>query len=563
MPKLIILLAFAFANTCILPAASRRPLSASHGMVVSAESLASAAGVEVLKNGGNAVDAAVAVGFALAVTYPEAGNIGGGGFMLIHLADGRSTMIDFREQAPSASNRNMYLDSMGNVRQGASEFGPLAAAVPGTVAGLLHALEQYGTLGRDDVMKGAIELAESGFPVDNRLASSLITHGPDVAKFSTQKTAFVTGAAPVREGEVLVQEDLARTLQKIRVDGNKGFYQGEVANLIVEEMKRAGGIISQADLAAYKPVERAPLIGSYRGYEIMTASPPSAGGTVLLQMLNMLEQFDIRLMELGSSQALHVFAAAAQRSYADRALYLGDPDFVRMPMAQLLSKQYAIERTHDIDLLRATPSSEVQAGMLEEVKDKQTTHYCVADRFGNIVSATVTLNGYYGSKTVVGGAGFFLNNEMDDFVVKPGVPNMYGLVGAEANAIVPGKRMLSSMTPSIVFKNRKPFFVVGGRGGSRISTAVAQVIINVLDFGLNLQEAVDWPRIHHQWLPDKIFYEPNGLASDVQQTLTQMGYTLELTFDHNGRCQALMIDPRSGEFLGAPDPRENGVAIGY
>ncbi|MFN0159075.1 MAG: gamma-glutamyltransferase [Bacteroidota bacterium] len=562
IPRATLLVVVMFINIGVLSGASKKPVRASRGMVVSADSMASAIGVAVLKKGGNAIDAAVAVGFTLAVTYPEAGNIGGGGFMLVRLADGRTTMIDFREQAPFAAHRDMYLDSAGEVRSGASENGSLSAGVPGTVAGLLLALERYGSFDREEVLEPSIMLAERGFRVDRQLAESLGEFSVDFNKYSSSQTAFTRNGI-LRQGDILKQEDLARTLKAISDEGEKGFYEGKVAELIVAEMDRGGGIISRQDLASYSAVERVPLRGLYRGYEILTSPPPSAGGVVVLQTLNMLEQFDLRRMEIGSSRSLHVFAAATQRSYADRAVYLGDPDFVEMPLAELLSKEYATERARTVDSLQATPSTRIHAGQLEETEGQQTTHYCVVDGFGNVVSATVTLNGFYGSKTVVGGAGFFLNNEMDDFVVKPGTPNMYGLVGGEANAIAPRKRMLSSMAPTIVLKDGKPFMAVGGRGGSRISTAVAQVIMNVIDYDLNMQEAIDWPRIHHQWLPDRIFYEPHGLPPDVRNNLTRMGYSLELTFDHNGRCQALMIDPLNGEFLGAPDPREEGVAIGY
>jgi len=564
-----------------LHASWRKPVKAKNGMVVSAESLATLAGVDMLKKGGNAIDAAVAVGFALGVTFPEAGNIGGGGFMLIRLANGKSTMIDFREKAPGKASRNMYLDAAGNVIPKKSEYGALAAGVPGSVAGYLYALEKYGTLQRRHVVAPAVEIAENGFYLSERLAEGLKQNLNGFSGFASTLKAFTKNGLPYGEGELFRQPDLAKTLKAISEKGRDGFYKGDVADKIVAEMKRSarllyestdsqsrrpdgqGGIISKEDLINYQAVERQPLYGSYRGYEIITASPPSAGGVVLLQMLNMLERFDLKSKGHNSSQAIHLFAAAAQRAYADRAEFLGDPDFVRMRIASLISKKYALARGKSIDSLRAVASTSVRAGTKAEFDQRQTTHYCVADRFGNVVAVTTTLNGLYGCKTVVDGAGFFLNNEMDDFSVKPGVPNMFGLIGNEANSIAPNKRMLSSMTPTIVLKDGKPFLTAGARGGSRITTAVANIIINVIDFGMNIQDAVESPRIHHQWLPDKILYETNGLPRDVMENLRRMGYTLEHTPVFNARAEAIMIDPKSGWFLGGPDPREEGVAIGY
>lgn len=550
-----------------LSASWRKPVNAKHGMVVCAESLAAHAGVEVLKRGGNAIDAAVAVGFALAVTFPEAGNIGGGGFMLIRFADGKSTMIDFREKAPSRAARTMYLDASGQVIPHRSEYGALAAGVPGSVAGLLLALEKYGTLNRRIVMARAIEIAQFGFPLSERLAESLNEHRREFTGFASTAKAFTKNGGAFVVGELFRQRDLARTLQMISAKGRDGFYKGDVAEKIVAEMKRSGGIITKDDLENYNAVEREPLRGTYRGYEIITASPPSAGGVVLLQMLNMLERFDLKSKGHNSSQSIHLFAAAAQRAYADRAEYLGDPDFVKVPTQWLTSKNYAWVRGGGIDSTRAVASSLIRAGVPSEIEEPgkrhETTHFCVADKFGNVVALTTTINDLYGGKVVVDGAGFFLNNEMDDFVVKPGVPNMYGLLGGDANAIAPNKRMLSSMTPTIVLKDGKPFLTVGGRGGSRISTAVATVILNVIDFGMNIQDAVDAPRVHYQWMPDKIFYESHSISHDVMANLRKIGYTLEQSPVHNARVQAMMFDNSRGLLLGGPDPREEGVAIGY
>ncbi len=545
----------------------RKPVAAKHGMVVSAESLATLAGVDVLKRGGNAVDAAVAVGFTLAVTFPEAGNIGGGGFMLIRLADGKSTMVDFREKAPSSATRTMYLDSSGNFISKKSEYGALAAGVPGSVAGLLHALEKYGTMKRGAVMARAIEIAERGFRLSERQAEGFRSSLADFSAFIPSLNAFSNRGTPYNEGDVLRQGDLAKTLKVIRAKGRDGFYKGDIADRIIAEMQRNGGIISKEDLEIYSPIERVPLYGTYRGYDVITASPPSAGGVVLLQMLNMLERFDLKSKGHNSSRTVHLFAAAAQRAYADRSEYLGDPDFVNVPVEWLTSKNYAWVRGGGIDSTKAVASSFIRAGIPSNPEKSgerhETTHYCVADRFGNVVAVTTTLNGLYGCKLVVGGAGFLLNNEMDDFAAKPGVPNMFGLIGGEANAIAPNKRMLSSMTPTIVLKDGKPFLALGGRGGSRITTAVATIILNVIDFGMNVQDAVEMPRIHHQWLPDKIFYESHSLSYDTMENLVRMGYALEHTSAHNARVQAIMFDQVNGFFLGGPDPREEGVAIGY
>jgi gamma-glutamyltranspeptidase/glutathione hydrolase len=566
--KKILILAVAFSLVPgTLFASWRKPVKAKHGMVVCAESLAARAGVDVLKRGGNAIDAAVAVAFALAVTFPEAGNIGGGGFMLIRFADGKSTMIDFREKAPSHSTRTMFLDSAGNVVPNRSEYGALAAGVPGSVAGLLFALEKYGTMKRSVVLARAIEIAQNGFPLSERMALSFNEYAGEFSGFASTIKAFTKKEDSFVEGELFRQRDLARTLRAISAKGRDGFYKGDVAEKIVAEMQRSGGVITKEDLENYSAVERTPLYGTYRGYDILTASPPSAGGVVLLQMLNMLERYDLKRKGHNSSQSIHLFSAAAQRAYADRAEYLGDPDFVKVPTQWLTSKNYAWVRGGGIDSTKAIASSRMRAGVQSEIEETgkrhETTHFCVADKFGNVVAVTTTLNGLYGGKVVVDGAGFFLNNEMDDFVVKPGVPNMYGLLGGEANAIAPNKRMLSSMTPTIVVKDGKPFLTVGGRGGSRISTAVATVILNVIDFGMNIQDAVEMPRVHYQWLPDKIFYESHSISHDVMDNLHKIGYTMEHTASHNARVQAIMFDHSRALLLGGPDPREEGVAIGY
>jgi len=543
-----------------LDGASRSPVKCRRGMVVSADSLASAAGVAVLRLGGNAVDAAVAVGFVLAVTYPEAGNIGGGGFMIIRMAGGEATMIDFRERAPAAATEDMYLDGRGNPVPEKSLTGPLSAGVPGTVSGFMTALNEYGRLGREAVMRRAVELAEDGFPVSEHLAHALREDMPRFSLFPSTLRAFTRGGEPYRWGDTLRQPDLAATLRAVIQRGPEGFYEGEVAARIVAEMKRDGGIITDGDLRDYESVERDPLRGSYRGYEVITAAPPSAGGVTVLQVLNFLERFDLRSMGWNSSRAVHVFAAACQRSFADRATWLGDPDYVHVPVRMLVSKEYAASRMAGFDSLRATHSRQIGAGGTETAH--QTTHYCVADEFGNVVSVTFTLNNLFGCKTVVDGAGFFLNDEMDDFAVKPGAPNLYGLPGGAANAIRPGKRMLSSMAPTILVRAGRPFLVLGARGGSRIPTAVAQVISNVVDFGMNVQEAVDAPRVHEQWLPDTLLYEKRGLEEDVVRNLGSMGYVLE-EIESSAEAEAMTLDFKSGWKYGGADPRENAFAIGY
>lgn len=542
-------------------AANRSPARANHGMVVSGDSLASAAGIGILKMGGNAVDAAVAVGFVLAVTYPEAGNLGGGGFMIIRMAGGESTMIDFRERAPGAATRDMFLDRSGRPLKEKSLAGPLAAGVPGTVDGLLTALSEYGSLRRDDVIRPALELAERGFPLSEHLSRRLEEEIPRFSAFPSTMSLFTRGGAPYRRGDTLRQGDLARTLRSIGEKGAEGFYGGDVSARIVAEMKKEGGIITAADLREYTCVERDPLLGSYRGCKIITAAPPSSGGLLLLQILNSLERFDLRRMGWNSPHAVHALAASFQRAFADRAAYLGDPDYVYVPAGELIAKEYAAGRLADFDSTRALRSARIEAGD-PGAADHQTTQYCVGDRFGNVVSVTTTLNGLFGCKAIVDGAGFFLNNEMDDFTVKAGALNLYSLVGGVPNEIEPGKRMLSSMAPTIVVRDRMPFLLLGARGGSRIPTSVAQIIANVVDFGMTAQEAVDAPRVHHQWIPDTLLFEKRALSQEAVRNLGSMGYVLE-EVEVTARAEALMFDAEKGWYVGGPDPRDGGVAIGY
>jgi gamma-glutamyltranspeptidase/glutathione hydrolase len=545
-----------------LESASRRPVKALNGMVVSSDSLATQVGVEILKKGGNAVDAAVAVGFALAVTYPQAGNIGGGGFMVIRMANGETVTIDFREKAPMKASENMFLDENGNFVPEKSQVGHLSVGVPGSVAGLLLALEKYGTMSRREILKPAIELAEKGFIINEGLANAFKNAFEHFKKFPSTMRYFSKNGQPYSAGDRLVQKDLAKVLKLIRDKGRDGFYKGKVADLIVEEMKRGGGLITYEDLENYQPVLRKPVVGNYRGYEIISMGPPSSGGVCLIELLNILENFDLKKYGFGSSYTIHYLVEAMKRVYADRAEYLGDPDFVQIPLDKLLSKEYAKELASEIDTFYATPSSRIIRSVSPTSEGVHTTHYSVVDRWGNVVAVTTTINSYFGSMVAVDGAGFFLNNEMDDFSAKPGAPNQFGLLGSKANSIQPGKRMLSSMTPTIVLKNGKPFLVLGSPGGSTIITSVLQVILNVVDFGMNIQEAVDSPRIHHQWYPDQIFFERRGLPRDVIENLERRGHKLVERAGYQGEVQAILID-ENGVKYGAVDPRGYGLAMGY
>jgi gamma-glutamyltranspeptidase/glutathione hydrolase len=553
----LLILLFGFSES-----ASRRPVKALNGMVVSSDSLATQVGVEILKKGGNAVDAAVAVGFALAVTYPQAGNIGGGGFMVIRMANGETVTIDFREKAPMKASENMFLDENGNFVPEKSQVGHLSVGVPGSVAGLLLALEKYGTMSRREVLEPAIELAEKGFIVNEGLANAFKNAFEHFKKFPSTMRYFSKNGQPYSAGDRLIQKDLAKVLKLIRDKGRDGFYKGKVADLIVEEMKRGGGLITYEDLENYQPVLRKPVVGNYRGYEIISMGPPSSGGVCLIELLNILENFDLKKYGFGSSYTIHYLVEAMKRVYADRAEYLGDPDFVQIPLDKLLSKEYAKELASEIDTFYATPSSRIIRSVSPTSEGVHTTHYSVVDRWGNVVAVTTTINSYFGSMVVVDGAGFFLNNEMDDFSAKPGAPNQFGLLGSKANSIQPEKRMLSSMTPTIVLKNGKPFLVLGSPGGSTIITSVLQVILNVVDFGMNIQEAVDSPRIHHQWYPDQIFFERRGLPRDVIENLERRGHKLVERAGYQGEVQAILID-ENGVKYGAVDPRGYGLAMGY
>jgi gamma-glutamyltranspeptidase/glutathione hydrolase len=543
-------------------AASHAPVRAAHAMVGSSEAHASQAGIDVMTRGGNAIDAAVAVGFALAVTHPYAGNIGGGGFMVIRFSDGKSTTIDYRETAAAKASRDMFLDAKGDPVAERSQIGPLAAGVPGSVAGLTYVQKKYGKLTLAQVMAPAIDLAENGFPVSDALERSLGNSRKLIDHFPESVRIFTKAGQPYVSGDRLVQKDLAKTLRLIAEKGPDAFYRGPIADLIEAEMTRAGGLITKTDLANYKAVERPAITGTYRGYDIISMPPPSAGGIALIQTLNILERFPLKESGPNSSTTMHLMVEAERRVYADRSAWLGDPGFFKVPVKGLIAKSYADALRKSIDPNKATPSADVKPGKPSDFESTQTTHYSVIDAEGTTVTTTTTLNGGFGNGEVVPGAGFLLNNEMDDFSVRPGAPNMFGLVGGVANAIEPGKRMLSSMTPTIIVFNNKPFLVVGSPGGSRIITTVLQVIVNVLDHGMNVQEAVDSPRFHHQWLPDYIRIEKQGFPKDVVGALEAMGHTVKAE-GNMGDVQAIWIDPDTNIRYGASDPRADGRTLGY
>ena len=542
----------------------RQPVRARHGMVASSSALASKVGVEVMRRGGNAVDAAVAVGLALAVTHPSAGNLGGGGFSVIRMADGRTAVVDFRETAPSAAREDMYRDRGGKVIPDASTVGARAVGVPGTVAGLGMALEKWGSRPWREVIQPAVDLAEGGFPVSDPFARDLRSNSRLLSRFPESRRIFLKGGKYVAEGETFRQADLARTLRRLRDHGPREFYTGETADLIQREMQASGGLITKADLERFVPVVRQPLRGSYRGYEILTMPPPSSGGAVLLEMLNTLERFDLPRMQPNSAARYHLLVETMRRAYADRAEWFGDPAYVKVPVAGLTSKRYAETLFRSIDPERATPSQEVHAGEPLRYESPQTTHYSVVDAQGSAVSTTYTLNGAFGSGLTVRGAGFLLNNEMDDFTSSPGTPNQFGLIQGKRNAIAAGKRPLSSMTPTIVLKGGKLYYVIGSPGGPTIINTVLQVTLNMVDHGMNLQQAVDAPRIHHQWLPDVINYEPQGPSADTMDALRARGHAFAERPRHMGDAEGVMIDPANGMRLGAFDPRNpDAAAVGY
>jgi gamma-glutamyltranspeptidase / glutathione hydrolase len=530
------------------------------GMVVSAHHESSRIGNEILMKGGNAVDAAAATEFALAVCYPEAGNIGGGGFMVIRMNDGRRDVIDYREKAPLLASRDMYLDSSGNVTEGLSTITHLASGVPGTVDGILQAHSKYGKLPFRDIIQPAIDLAEKGFPLSARQAESLNSNRSGFLARNSLKTAFA-GDSLWKEGDYLIQPHLAGTLQRIRDHGREGFYSGTTARLIVKEMQRGNGIITAKDLEDYKSIFRVPIETTYRGYHIITVPPPSSGGIILTQLLKMAEPFSLTGMGFHSASAVHLMVESERRSFADRAEYLGDPGFMKISAEMLVADKYLSQRMRSLNKGKATPSREIKPGNPSGNVSEETTHYSVVDAEGNAVSATTTLNGTFGNSIVVDSAGFLLNNQMDDFSVKPGFPNMYGLVGGEANSVQPGKKMLSSMTPVIAEKDGQLFLVAGSPGGSTIPTTVFQVIVNVIDFSMDIQTAINAGRFHHQWLPDVISFENNSLDSMTIKQLTGMGHTLTPR-PAIGSVNAILITPE-GKRTGGADKRGNNTAIGY
>jgi gamma-glutamyltranspeptidase/glutathione hydrolase len=540
--------------------AEGRNINTDSGMVVSAHPESSRIGVAILRKGGNAIDAAVATEFALAVCYPEAGNIGGGGFMLIREADGTTDLIDYREKAPLKASRDMYLNASGSVVEGLSTETHMASGVPGTVDGMVNIHSKYGVLSFRDVIQPAIDLAREGFPITEGQAADFNANRQNFISRNITPPAFVK-ETPWITGDTLRQESLALTLERIRDRGRDGFYAGNTARLIVKEMQRGNGIITGPDLSEYKASFRDPLSKEYRGYNIITASPPSGGGLVMLQILGMIEPYNLKEAGFHTWQSVHLITEAERRAFADRSEFLGDPGFTAIPVAQLLSNDYLAKRMKNYSKDSASSSSKINPGSPLAVVSEETTHYSVADYLGNAVAATTTLNGTFGNSIVVDSAGFLLNNQMDDFSVKPGVPNMYGLVGGEANSIQPGKRMLSSMTPVIIEKDGKLFLVAGSPGGSTIPTSVLQVILNVIDYGMDIRQAVDTGRFHHQWLPDFISYEKNSLDSITIKNLQGMGHELR---ERNaiGRVNAIMILSDGRKAAGA-DRRGNNSACGY
>ncbi len=535
---------------------TNKKISVSRGAVVSAHPLASQVGLAILKEGGNAFDAAIATQLALAVVYPGAGNLGGGGFMVAVMNDGNAVSLDYREKAPAAAHRDMYLDENGNVMEGKSVNGHLASGVPGTVAGLFET-HKYAKLPFSKLIEPAIELAEKGFAITEAEATSLNRIQDALKKYNTMTSAF-HNEKPWKEGDILVQKDLGETLKRIKENGQKGFYEGRTAELVEEEMKRGGGIITQQDMKNYQAKWRTPHSFDYRGHKIISMPLPSSGGILLNQMLKMLEPMDLAKMGFHSPQAVQLMIEVERRAYADRAEYMGDADFYNAPVVAITEENYLKERMQDFIPGKAGSSEITKPGMVDI--SEETTHLSVTDNYGNAVAVTTTLNNGYGSKTVVGGAGFLLNDEMDDFSVKPGVPNIYGAVGGEANAIVPGKRMLSSMTPTIVLKNNKPYLVVGTPGGTTIPTSVFQTIVNILDFGMNAEDAVNKPKFHHQWLPDRVDVE-RDFPSSLSSALTGMGYKINPR-SPIGRTEVILIKP-NGSMEAVADKRGDDSAAGY
>jgi gamma-glutamyltranspeptidase/glutathione hydrolase len=553
--------------------AAMRPVHAPHAMVASVHGLASQAGVDIMQAGGNAVDAAVAVGFALAVVHPQAGNLGGGGFMLIRMVDGTTHFVDYREKAPAAATANMYLDAQGNVVPDASTVGYKSIGVPGSVAGLVFAEKKYGQLSLAQVIAPAIKLAREGYALAYEDAEDL--RDEDLSKFAESKRIFQRNGNLYKPGEMLRQPELARTLERIAKNPDD-FYHGAMARELAAVVQKGGGLITAADLARYEVKEREAIHGTYRGYEIISAPPPSSGGTALVEVLNILEGYDLAKLGNRSAAAMHLTVEAFRRAFFDRAEFMGDPDFARIPVAQLIDKKYGAAWRESIDLVHASPSGDLKRpaifSQLEQYaaahpqphtgrEPENTTHYSVVDPAGDAVAVTTTLNDSFGSRATAEGLGFLLNDEMDDFSSKPGAPNMFGLIQGPANAIGPGKRPLSAMTPTIVLKDGKLFLVLGSPGGPTIITTVANILMGVVDYRLDIEEAVNAPRFHHQWLPDGILME-DRISPDTVGLLEGRGHKVkEIHFLGDGEC--IMVDPTNGERLGASDGRNNGKAIGF
>ncbi len=565
MNKQITLIVLYIIFSTIVPAASSEPVFSEKGMVVSTSRQASEAGIEILKKGGNAIDAAVTVGFALSVTSSSNGNLGGGGFLVATMIDGESFTIDHREKAPADAYRDLFLDDTGSVVPGMSLYSRAGSGVPGTVDGLIRALEDHGSgkISLREVLTPAIRLAEKGFKLSNYEARRFNTYESFFGRNEAAAEIFIRkDGKPWKKGDRFIQRDLAKTLKRIAKHGSGGFYSGPVAEMIVEEMKRGNGLITLEDLANYSSIYREPVTGVYKDYTIVSMGPPSSGGALLINMLNMLEHYPIDSLGWNSSDYVHILTEVERRAYADRAEHLGDPDFWNVPITMLTAKEYAKNRIRDINMDKATPSNLISASQAPAYESPETTHYSVVDQWGNAVSVTTTINLGYGGGHLVKGAGFFLNNEMDDFSSKPGVPNAFGLVGNKANAIEPEKRPLSSMTPTIVLKNGKPFIIIGSPGGSTIITTTMQVILNIIHHNMDIKEGVSSPRFHSQWLPDVIMTEPRGLSRDVIQNLELKGHTLvPYKGGYIGEANGILIT-KDG-FYGGGDSRGETSALGY
>jgi gamma-glutamyltranspeptidase/glutathione hydrolase len=548
-------------------AASRDPVRAKHGIVASTNEIASQVGVDIMKRGGNAVDAAIAVAFALAVTHPAAGNLGGGGFMMIRLRNGKTTAIDYREMAPAAATRNIYLDKNGNLieGEGGSLVGYRAAGVPGTVRGMELALKKYGSgkLSWSQLIEPARQLA-GGFSVSYNLARSLRGNSDYLSQYPETKRIYLNGGKFYNEGDTLPQPDLAATFTRLQRFGPNDFYEGQTARMIVDDVQRHHGLITSSDMSGYQAKERQPLRGRYRGYEVISMPPPSSGGAVLIEMLNILEGYDLDKLDSASSERYHLMTEAMRRAFADRAEFMGDSDFVKVPVAGLIDKAYAAKLRSSINTDRASTSVEIKAGQPMGYESEETTHFTVVDAEGNAVANTYTLNNSYGSAAVAKGTGIILNDEMDDFAAKPGTPNMYGLIQGERNAVAPRKRPLSAMTPTFVLrKDGSLWFTVGSPGGPTIINTALCVITDVVDYHMDIQQAIDFPRIHHQWLPDELVFEPYGLSGDTQKALLALGHKLAKP-RYLGDAEGIMIEEKTGVRLGATDPRRSdGPAVGY